>query len=167
MYALLLALIVGIAAPAHNDRTIASTAGAFRTPTKVKPAKIIKRGAALTGAPTATLAEIMKNPSAYADKKVTVEGKIQAVCTRKGCWMELTEKKGAKGVRVTFKDYGFFVPTNSKGMIARAEGMVVINTMTREDVDHYVSEGAQIDRNPDGTATEVRFVADGVELSKK
>jgi hypothetical protein len=42
----------------------------------------------------------------------------------------------------------------------------MVNTLSKEDVEHLVGEGAQIDVNPDGTATEVSFVADGVELEK-
>jgi len=67
---------------------------------------------------------------------------------------------------VTFKDYGFFVPTDSKGMQARAEGVVKVKTLSKEEVDHLEGEGAKLNRGADGTAKEVTFVASGVELRK-
>ncbi len=127
---------------------------------------VIKRGAPLTGAPVVTLAAILANPQSFANRTVTVEGKIKQCCTRKGCWMELTAPKAANTVRVTFKDYGFFVPTNSKGMRVRAEGKVTVTTLSAEDVAHLNGEGAHIKPSADGTALEVGFVADGVELRK-
>jgi hypothetical protein len=69
-------------------------------------------------------------------------------------------------MHVTFKDFAFFVPTNSKGMKARAEGVVSIETLSKEEADHLSGEGAKFQRNADGTATQVSFVAKGVELTK-
>lgn len=127
----------------------------------------IKRGEAVGDSPRVPLDSILRNPAAYSGKSVTVEGTIGAVCTRKGCWMEISSKEEAKGIRVTFKDYGFFVPTDSKGMNVLAEGEVKVNLMSKDDVEHMESEGATVgNKNPDGTATEIAFVATGVELRK-
>jgi hypothetical protein len=49
-------------------------------------------------------------------------------------------------------------------MQARMEGSVSVKTLSKEDADHLAEEGAQLTRNPDGTANEVSFVATGVEL---
>ena len=127
----------------------------------------IKRGAPIGASPAIALDDVLKNPKRFSDSLITIEGFTNSVCPKKGCWMEISSKKGGKGVRVTFKDYAFFVPTDSKGMKVRAEGRIVVTTLSREDVEHLVGEGAQIDANPDGTATEVAFVAEGVELRKK
>jgi len=40
-----------------------------------------------------------------------IEGKITEVCQAKGCWMVVVD--GDTYARVTFKDYGFFVPTET------------------------------------------------------
>ena len=68
------------------------------------------------------------SPDKFADKTVLVEGNVRQACTRKGCWMELSEGPGAAapGCRVTFKDYGFFVPTDSAGAKATVEGSVKV-----------------------------------------
>jgi hypothetical protein len=62
------------------------------------------------------------------------------------------------------KDHSFFIPLNSKGMKARAIGVLITKQHAKESADHLEAEGAYLVRNGDGTATEVTFVADGVEL---
>jgi len=126
--------------------------------------EVIKRGAELGHSPLVALADLLKDPKSFTGKPVMVEGVIDKVCTQKGCWMELTPKTGEAGMRVTFKDYGFFVPTNSKGMKVKAEGEVAFKVLSKEDADHLSGEGARLNRNPDGTANEINFVATGVEL---
>lgn len=126
----------------------------------------IKRGAAIGNSPTVDLAKLAANPKAFLGKKVIIEGKINKVCSKKGCWMELTTPDSKAGIRVTFKDYSFFVPTDSQGMKVRAEGEVTIKTHSKADAEHLASEGARLHQNADGTATEISFVASGVELSK-
>lgn len=127
----------------------------------------IKRGDALGDSPVVHIDSILANPEAYADKSVTVVGDIGAVCPNKGCWMQVTSPKGKNSVRMSFKDYAFFVPLDSKGMHVKAEGEVKVQVLSKEDVEHYVGEGAKMDVRPDGTAFEVSFVAAGVELHRK
>lgn len=129
-------------------------------------ADVIKRGAPLSDAKPTSLATVLASPETYAKNPVLVEGVIESVCEMKGCWMELTPEAGKGGMHVTFKDYGFFVPTDSKGMKARAEGVVTVKTISKEEADHLEGEGAKLTRNPDGTARQVAFVASGVELTK-
>ena len=69
-----------------------------------------------------------------------------------------------RGIRVTFRDYAFFVPTDSAGQRARLEGRLETNVFSKADADHLIAKGVALTRNPDGTATEVSFVAQGVEL---
>jgi len=122
---------------------------------------VVKRGAAIS--PDATvvpLAQVLAKPDAFTKDPVVTEGEIKAACTKMGCWMQLD------GVRVTFKDYGFFVPKDSKGMKARVEGVVAIKTLSKDEADHLEGEGAKLARNEDGTAREISFIANGVELRK-
>jgi hypothetical protein len=130
---------------------------------------VITRGAAVSkDAKAVSLATVLENPNAYTKDVVVVEGVIAASCTRQGCWMQLapSAEEAAKSVRVTFKDYGFFIPLQAKGMKARAEGLAVVKTLSKADADHLEEEGAKLTRQKDGTALEVSFVANGVELTK-
>jgi len=136
--------------------------------TAVLAADVVKRGAPLSkDAKPTPMATVLAAPEKYQKDAVVVEGVIENVCQMKGCWMQLTPEAGKAGMRVTFKDYGFFVPTDSKGMKARAEGVVEVKTLSKEQADHLEHEdGAKLTRNPDGTAREVSFVASGVELTR-
>lgn len=128
---------------------------------------VVKRGAAIPeNAKSISLAKIIAEPNAYTKDAVVVDGVIAANCTTKGCWMQLAPAEGGDGVRVTFKDYGFFIPLDSKGMKARAEGVAVVKTLSKAEADHLEGEGAKIKRNEDGSAVEVSFIANGVELQK-
>ncbi|MEA2570108.1 MAG: hypothetical protein QOI24_2109 [Acidobacteriota bacterium] len=128
---------------------------------------IVRRGSAISKtAKSASLADVLANPDKYTTDAVIVEGVIAKSCTRKGCWMQLAPAADKDGVRVTFKDYGFFIPLDAKGMKARAEGVAVVKTLSKEEADHLAGEGATLARNEDGTAREVSFVANGVELRK-
>ena len=125
---------------------------------------VVKRGAPIGDSPVVDLADALESVSSYADQTVTVEGTVNRVCQMKGCWMELMPDGADRGIRVTFKDYAFFVPTDSGGASARLEGMFERNTFSKADADHLIAEGVALTRNPDGTATEVSFVAQAVEL---
>jgi hypothetical protein len=126
-------------------------------------------GAPLGAAPHKDLDTVLKYPGKFADAPVAVNGHVRRACSKKGCWMELATSKdpGAPACRVTFKDYGFFVPTDSAGTAARLEGTVILRRVEKKLVEHLEAEGATFaSKADDGTADEVRIVATGVELSR-
>lgn len=128
---------------------------------------VIRRGAPIGGDAAVAIETVLEAPETYAKAPVVVDGVIAAACTRKGCWMELVPAAGKPGMRVTFKDYAFFVPLDSKGMLARVEGVTKVRTLSKKEADHLAEEGAKLARNADGTAREIAFVANGVELRKR
>ena len=130
---------------------------------------IVRRGAEMGDSPLVDLREALADLDAHQGRVVTVEGKVGKVCQVKGCWMELMPEGEDRGVRVTFEDYGFFVPKDANGRWARLEGKFVREQLSKRDVDHLVGEGAAgegaaIERHADGSATEFSFVARAVEL---
>jgi len=129
---------------------------------------VIKRGAEIGAAKKIALAEVLEKPGKFAGKTVAVEGVIVRSCKMEGCWMELAPTEKGKSVRVTFKDHAFFIPLDSTGMRAKAEGVFTVKTLSKAEVEHLVKEdGAKFDNtNADGTATEISFEATGVELTK-
>lgn len=130
---------------------------------------VLKRGAALGNSKKVSLAKVLANPSKYAGKTVRVDGVIVRSCKTEGCWMELAPSANAKSVRVKMKDHAFFIPLEAAGASAKAEGVVSVKTLSKEEVKHLQEEdGAKFDNiNKDGTVTEVSFEATGVELTKK
>ena len=128
----------------------------------------LTRGEPLKGAKAVKLADVLAKPQAHDGKTVLVEGTVRKACERKGCWMELAADTQDKspGVRVTFKDYGFFVPLDAAGSAAKVEGTVKVAVLEEKMAKHYASEGATVPRGPDGKAREVQLVATGVELRR-
>jgi hypothetical protein len=117
----------------------------------------------------ADLAAVLQAPNRFTEAPVMVEGHVRRACSKKGCWMELATSKepGAPACRVTFKDYGFLVPTDSAGASARLEGVVTLRRVEPKLVSHLEAEGATFAAKAgDGSADEVRIVATGVELSR-
>lgn len=124
-------------------------------------------GAPIGGGAPVKLAALLRAPETFVDHSVVVEGEVRRACTRKGCWMELSEGQdpALPGCRVTFRDYGFFVPTDSAGSKARVEAKVETKSIKPSMVTHLEDEGAKFsEKSADGSAREVRLVASGVEL---
>ena len=126
----------------------------------------LTRGEALKGAPAVKLADLLAKPEAHEGKTVLVQGQVRKACEKKGCWMELASDAKNPGVRVTFKDYGFFVPLDSAGSQARVEGVVKVTELSENRAKHYEGEGAIVPRGTDGKPREVQLVATGVELRR-
>jgi hypothetical protein len=140
-------------------------ASANEKPSEAPSAEVIQRGAAMGKSPSIRLADVLADPDRFEDKTVIFRGTVAEVCQTKGCWMKVLGDSSAVGVRVTFKDYGFFVPKDSKGMLVQAEGVFHVKMWSKDEADHLESDGAKLARNKDGTATELGFVAKGVELT--
>ena len=124
-------------------------------------------GAPISPGPVLSLADVLAAPDRFRDQAITVEGHVRSACTRRGCWMEVAQSADPKlpGCRVTFKDYGFFVPTDSAGSQAKVQGTLAVDTLPPERVAHLESEGGQFpNKNADGSVNELKLVASGVEL---
>lgn len=95
---------------------------------------------------------------------VKVTGKIAECCQTKGCWMSIDKGDGS-GMRVTFKDYGFFVPKSSGGKTAVFTGKAYMDTTSVEDLRHYAEDEGlskeEINKITD-PKIELSFEAEGV-----
>ena len=149
----------GAPAPASAPPGKSSEAAAPAAPTGA----VHRYGGSIEPASSVPLATLLANPRAYADKTVTTEGRVQRACSRKGCWMEIGE--GADACRITFKDYAFFVPTDSAGAHAKIQGKLDTRQVEAAAVAHLEAEGARFNhKNADGSAVEVQMIATAVEL---
>jgi hypothetical protein len=89
--------------------------------------------------PTDSLRAMMGNNTELNCKLI---GKIDAVCQKKGCWMELKNTDGSS-MRVTFKDYGFFMPKDCSGKTAIVEGIAKIEVTSIADLKEYAKDDGQ------------------------
>lgn len=103
------------------------------------------------------------------DKMPTkVEGTVEDVCKMKGCWMKVKTGDG-QVMRVSFKDYGFFVPKDIVGKTVVLEGTAETTTTPVSELRHYAEDAGkskeEIEKitEPEKALT---FVADGVIVKK-
>jgi hypothetical protein len=110
--------------------------------------------------PTA-LGEILGSPADFVGSVVRVEAKISQVCQRKGCFMIATSGEGA--IRISFKDYAFFVPTDTGGKTVTFTGTIIERELSEEQAAH-LREDAGSDEIEAGPVYEI--VADAVSIPK-
>jgi hypothetical protein len=85
-----------------------------------------------------SVVSMLKNsPQDIASIKAT--GKIHSVCKNKGCWMSIENSVG-EPIRITFKDYGFFVPMDCDGKTAVFEGRAYHDTVSVAMLKEYAKD---------------------------
>ncbi|WP_439132091.1 DUF4920 domain-containing protein [Polaribacter sp.] len=98
---------------------------------------------------------------------VKFASKINEVCSKKGCWMKLPV--GEKETMVRFKDYGFFMPLNSKDREVIVEGKAFVKITPVEELQHYAEDAgktaAEIAKITE-PKKEFAFEANGVLMKK-
>ncbi len=98
---------------------------------------------------------------------VKVESEIIATCTMKGCWMNMVLENGEE-MRVTFKDYAFFVPKEGmEGNMAVIEGVVKRTFTDVETLQHYAKDAGKSETEVasiTNSKQEVTFEATGVVI---
>ena len=124
-------------------------------------------GAELSAGRYRAIDGVVKKSERWDGRRVRVEGEVVSVCLKKGCWMEL--KAGDTTVRVSFKDYGFFVPLDCDGSIARIDGTFRVREVPVEEARHYLEDAGENEKAAAITEPVRTFelVADGVALRAK
>ena len=102
------------------------------------------------------------------NKDIIMTGKIEKVCRKKGCWMTLQNK--GQMVRVTFKDYGFFVPTDLQKVPVKIQGKLEEREETVKLARHYLEDQGESKEKVmkiNKPVMTYHFIATAVELTKK
>jgi len=73
---------------------------------------------------------------------IKLTGKVEAVCQKKGCWMNLTNGNGEK-LRVTFKDYKFFVPKDCAGKTAFIQGVASTEETSVAELQEFAKDAGK------------------------
>ncbi|CAM1351849.1 DUF4920 domain-containing protein [Tenacibaculum insulae] len=66
---------------------------------------------------------------------------IGEVCTKKGCWMVLPV--GEEKTMVRFKDYGFFMPLDSKDSEVIVAGKAFVKETSVDELRHYAEDAGK------------------------
>ena len=114
--------------------------------------------------------ELMLEMDGRDSMAVTLEAEINSSCKKKGCWMNVNAGDGGE-IKVTFRDYGFFVPKEGvEGMTAIMQGTAMWDTLSVELLRHYAEDGgATPEEIEEITEAEysLSFVADGVVIHEE
>ena len=119
-------------------------------------------GAPITMKDSISIDEAIQKSKSGDSGELLIAAKVQKVCKSKGCWLGFQSEEG--DVRVTFKDYGFFVPFEIEGKEVLVQGTIKKKTMTLDDTKHFVEdEGGDPDKVTE-PRTEYRVIATGVKI---
>ena len=101
-----------------------------------------KFGADINDSGVVTLSELVTELESKDEFQGKVFGQIKEVCSKKGCWMTIDLPNG-QSMRVTFKDYGFFVPLNSGGYPVVIEGIATKKVTDVETLRHFAQDAGK------------------------
>jgi hypothetical protein len=111
-------------------------------------------------------AELMALMGEATEKDAKIVGTIEEVCQKKGCWMKVDLGNGEK-MRITFRDYAFFVPKDASGREVILDGTAMIEETSMESLRHFAEDAGkskeEIEAITEGTK-ELVFEARGVIL---
>jgi hypothetical protein len=114
-------------------------------------------------------AELVGKIEANGEFSGKISGEIKEVCSKKGCWLSMDLPNGEK-MRVTFKDYGFFVPTNSQGFPIVMQGVAKLTETDVETLRHYAEDQGKSKEEVESITEpkrEITFEATGVMIKEK
>ena len=102
--------------------------------------------------------------------EVKVMGQITEVCQAKGCWMLLVD--GDSYARITFKDYAFFVPTETSMQRAVVYGVLDDATLSADEAAHFAQDAGNAEAREELLAEgkpvrEYSLVAAAVQLENR
>jgi hypothetical protein len=112
------------------------------------------------------LANLVNDMKSNDSVMAVVEAKVTEVCQSKGCWMKVDLPNG-ESMRVTFKDYGFFMPKDLAGKSVKMSGIAKIEETDIATLKHFAEDGGKSEEEI-AQITEPRmdykFVVSGVKL---
>lgn len=82
------------------------------------------------------IAGLMTDSSA---NEFVIKGSIEECCQKKGCWMKVATEDG-ETMRVSFKDYGFFVPLDAAGSTMTMKGVATYDTIDVDFLKHLAED---------------------------
>lgn len=88
------------------------------------------------------LASVPSKMNGESKKEMKVRGFVKEVCQEKGCWMTMDLDQGDE-MRVTFKDYEFFVPKDMGGKEVVLDGFVYTDTVSVKKQRHYAEDAGK------------------------
>lgn len=137
---ILFATVVLICSCGHNEQENEKPASSSRPGSE----KLIESyGEALSSKQPASVEALMAKLQENDSVSLKVSAEILSTCKMKGCWMNVALPGGDK-MRVTFKDYAFFVPKEGmEGKTALMEGYAKRVITDVETLKHFAKDAGK------------------------
>ncbi|MEY3194410.1 MAG: hypothetical protein RIQ78_507 [Bacteroidota bacterium] len=134
---LLIPVVIFMACGQNNSQNV--------DPSSTDPSKDGKHfGATITPENAISYDEMMDKMGSMDSLSTKVTGKVSEVCQKKGCWMTLVSTDPARPpMRVTFKDYAFFMPKDLSGKRVIVEGYAYVETTSVDVLRHYAEDAGK------------------------
>ncbi|MBC3540270.1 DUF4920 domain-containing protein [Rufibacter sediminis] len=132
------------------------------------PAKVKIYGDTLEAKGAIDAAELPKLLVNQDSAQAKVATKVLEVCQAKGCWMEV-DVKGQNPMRVTFKNYGFFMPKDIVGKEVVFEGVALKDTVSVADQRHFAEDAVKSKEEIAAITApkpSITFIATGVQVKE-
>ena len=125
-------------------------------------------GAEISADGAISTAEFVKQMRSTDSLATKIEAEVITSCIKKGCWMDVKLPEG-EVMKVKFKDYGFFVPTEGlEGKRAVLQGYATKEVTDVATLRHYAEDAGKSEEEI-AKITEPEeslfFIADGVLIT--
>lgn len=101
-------------------------------------------GAPVTAKNAITYEQLIPKMATVDSMPAKVSGQVIAVCQKKGCWMTIqSAQAGRPEMRVTFKDYAFFMPKDLSGKRVVVDGFARVETTPVEVLRHFAQDAGK------------------------
>lgn len=110
------------------------------------------------------LGELVGAGDKYLHRDITVTTRIAKVCRKKGCFF--IARDGDAIARITFRDYAFFIPTDSAGKEVLLNGTFERREITAAQAKHYREDLGEPARGGPAAGTEYHIVATAVRIPR-
>ncbi len=109
-----------------------------------------------------SLTALVEQGDTWLGEPVLVTARVSQVCQKKGCFFIAQE--GNTVLRVSFKDYGFFVPTDISGRRVTMAGELVQREISEDQAEHMSEDLGEAGAMQAGVVYEI--VATSVRVPK-
>lgn len=99
---------------------------------------------------------------------VVLKNTVSSVCQGQGCWMKYNTSSNSDSVRITFKDYAFFVPIHIQGQESFTSGIMYLDSTGVDELRVIASEEGASEADIQAInkpVFEYKLYADGVFVS--
>lgn len=101
-------------------------------------------GTIITADDAVTMEELMPKMASTDSMPAKITGTVGEVCQKKGCWMMLVPAQaGQAEMRITFKDYAFFMPKDLTGKKVVLDGFAFVEMTSVDDLRHYAEDAGK------------------------